>query len=180
MKYIVAGFSLMMAATVVADNVRPQVYLNQNLGFNIEGFNYKQSEFPCDIDKHLMLGLLERSKNRGLVMEPVSTADKIFNGEIPVLAIDVEELVLNKEYRFGSKSSSNLPKVKVTAALIRGKDGKDVVMAKHSCTIASLKEFTPSSEILDMGTQTTVCSATRKCLNELTKDVVQWVEPQIK
>lgn len=180
MKYLVAGLSLMMSVTAFADNSRPQVYLNENLGFNIKGFNYKQSQFPCEIDKHLIEGLVQRSKDKGLMMEPVSTADKIFNGEIPVLAIDVEELVLNKEFRFGSKSTSNLPRVKVTAALIRGKEGKDVVMAKHSCAIATLNEFTPSSNVMDMGTAATVCSATRKCLNELTKDVVQWVEPQIK
>lgn len=155
----------------------PDIYLNQNLGFNIEGFSYQQSEFPCEIDKTLALNLIAGSKKEGLYMEPVSTADKIFNGKIPVLAIDVEELVLSKEFRFGSKAKSNLPRVGVTAALIKGKD--NVVSAKHTCAIATLNEFTPSSNIMDMGTGTTVCKATQKCLRELSKDIVQWVE-QVK
>lgn len=157
----------------------PDIYLNQNLGFNIPGFNYQQSEFPCDMDKVLVLNLVERSKKEGIDMQPTGDPDKILNGKLPVLAIDIEELVLNKDFRFGSKSKSNLPRVKVTAAVIKGQDGKDTVTAKHSCAIATLNEFTPSSDVLDMGTTATVCKATQKCLRELSKDIVQWVE-QVK
>ena len=157
----------------------PDIYLNQNLGFNIPGFNYQQSEFPCDMDKTLVLSLVERGRKEGIDMQPTGDPDKILKGTLPVLAIDIEELVLNKDFRFGSKSKSNLPRVKVTAALIKGQDGKDTVTAKHSCAIATLNEFTPSSDILDMGTTATVCKATQKCLRELSKDIVQWVE-QVK
>ncbi len=160
-------------------NQSPEMYLNQNLGFNIPGFNYQQSDYPCELDKVLVLSLIERSKKEGIDMQPTGDPDKILNGKLPVLAIDVEELVLNKDFRFGSKSKSNLPRVKVTTALIKGQDGKDTVTAKHSCTIATLNEFTPSSDILDMGTTATVCKATQKCLRELSKDIVQWVE-QVK
>lgn len=160
-------------------NQTPEIYLNQNLGFNIPGFNYQQSEYPCEMDKVLVINLAERSKKEGIDMQPTGDPDKILNGTIPVLAIDVEELVLSKNFRFGSKSKSNLPRVKVTAALIKGQDGKDTVTAKHSCAIATLNEFTPSSDILDMGTTATVCKATQKCLRELSKDIVQWVE-QVK
>ena len=113
-------------------------------------------------------------------MEAASTPDKISNGVIPVLAIDIEQLVLNEQFRFGTKSASNLPSVKVTAALITGKGEEGFVTAKHSCAIATLNEFTPSSNILDMGTTATVCSAARKCLDDLSKDIVQWIAPQVK
>lgn len=161
------------------DAKAPLVYVNQNLGFNVEGYKYKQSEYPCEIDKVLVSNLVDQSRADGIRLEPVSTVDKIRNGTIPVLAIDIEQLVLGNEKRqFGTRQSSNLPKVQVTAALIKG---KDMVTAKHTCAIMTLNEFTLSTDVLDMGsTGTTVCSATRKCLNDLSKDIVDWISPQVK
>lgn len=161
------------------DAKAPLVYVNQNLGFNVEGYKYKQSEYPCDIDKVLVSNLVDVSRADGIRLEPVNTVDKIRNGTIPVLAIDIEQLVLGDEKRqFGTRQSSNLPKVQVTVALIKG---KGMVTAKHTCAIMTLNEFTPSTNVLDMGsTGATVCSATRKCLNDLSKDVVDWMSPQVK
>src|SRR5690606_17035114 len=133
-------------------------------------YKYTQQEFPCDVNTTLVKNLLERSKSAGIQMEAVGTQEKIHNGVIPVLAIDIEQLVLNEEFRFGSKSSSNLPSVQVTAALISGKGEQGFVTAKHSCAILTLNEFTPASHVLDLGTTATVCSATRKCLSDLSKD----------
>jgi len=152
------------------------VYVNQNIGFNVPGYKYSQSEFPCDIDKVLVKNLISQAKKEKIQLEAVGTPDKIKNGEIPVLAIDVEELVLGK-HQFGAKSDNTLPKVQIMAALIKG---KDFVTAKHTCAIATLNEFTPSSNILDLGTTATMCSATRKCLRDLSNDVVQWMAPQVK
>ncbi len=161
------------------DAKAPLVYVNQNLGFNVKGYKYKQSEFPCEIDKVLVGNLVDQARADGITLEPVSTADKIRNGTIPVLAIDIEQLVLGDAKRqFGTKQSSNLPKVQVTVALIKG---DDMVTAKHTCAIMTLNEFTPSTNVLDLGsTGTTVCSATRKCLGDLSKDVVDWMAPQVK
>lgn len=161
------------------DGKAPLVYVNQNIGFNVEGYKYKQSEFPCDIDKVLVTNLVGQAKSEGIRFEPVGTADKILNGVIPVVAIDIEQLVLgNEERQFGTKQDNPLPKVQVTVALIKGKN--DMVTAKHTCAIMTLNEFTPSTNVLDMGTSTTICSATRKCLKDLSKDVVEWVSPQVK
>jgi hypothetical protein len=92
--------------------------------------------------------------------------------------MDVEQLVLGgEEHTYGTETHSTLPKVQVTAAVIKG---KDMVTAKHTCAIATLREFTPSSSVLDLGTTTTVCAATRKCLKDLSKDIVDWVAPQLK
>ena len=155
------------------------VYINQNIGFNVKGYKYKQSEFPCDIDKVLVSNIVDQAKRDGIRVEPIGTADKILNGVIPVVAIDIEQLVLgNEERQFGTKQSNTLPKVQVTVALIKGKD--DMVTAKHTCAIMTLNEFTPSTNVLDLGNGVTVCSATRKCLKDLSKDVVEWVSPQVK
>jgi hypothetical protein len=158
----------------------PLVYVNKNIGFNVKGYKYKQSEFPCEIDSVLVSNLVDRAQTQGIRLEPIGTRDKILNGVIPVLAIDVEQLVLGGEGRqFGTKRDSNLPKVQITAALVKNKN--NIVTAKHTCAIMTLNELTPSSNILDMGSNgVTMCSATRKCLEDLSKDVVEWIEPQIK
>ncbi len=172
---------LAMAATEQPLSAKaPLVYVNKNIGFNVKGFKYAQSEFPCDIDKVMVSNLIDQAKNEGIRLEAVSTVDKIRNGVVPVLAIDIEQLVLGGEKRqFGTKQDSNLPKVQITAALVKGKD--NMVTAKHTCAIMTLNEFTPSSDIVDMGSNgVTVCAATRKCLKDLSKDVVAWIEPQIQ
>lgn len=157
----------------------PLVYVNQNIGFNVKGYKYKQSEFPCEIDKVLVSNLVERAQGDGIRLEAVATTDKIRNGVIPVLAVDIEQLVLGgKERQYGVKQDMSLPKVQITVALIKG---EDMVTAKHTCAIMTLNEFSPSTNVLDLGnTGTTVCSATRKCLRDLSKDVVEWMSPQVK
>ncbi len=172
---------MMMASEASSlDAKAPLVYVNQNVGFNVKGYKYKQSEFPCNIDKVLVSNLVDRASASGIRMEPVATADKIMNGVVPVLAIDVEQLVLGGDKRqFGTKRSSNLPKVQVTVAMIKGKD--DMVTAKHTCAIMTLNEFTPSTNVMDLGGNgVTVCSATEKCLKDLSKDVVEWMSPMVK
>ena len=158
----------------------PLVYINKNFGFNVKGFKYKQSEFPCDIDKVLVSALVDSSRKEDIRLEPVSTAAKINNGVIPVLAIDIEQLVLgDQQHQFGTKQTSTLPKVQITAALVKNK--ASIVTAKHTCAIMSLNEFTPSTDVLDLGSNgVTVCDATKKCLQDLSKDVIGWIEPQIR
>jgi hypothetical protein len=172
-------FAFAASESATLDAKAPLVYINQNIGFNVPGYKYKQSEYPCDIDKVLVKNLVAQAKSDGIRLEPVGTADKILNGVVPVVAIDIEQLVLGNEKRqFGTKQSNPLPKVQVTVALIKGKD--DMVTAKHTCAIMTLNEFTPSTDVVDLGSGVTVCSATRKCLRDLSKDVVAWVSPQIK
>lgn len=173
-------FSCLPAASFAqSDNAKPDIYLNQNLGFNVEGYNYSQSEFPCEIDTTLVSKIVERANNKGIRMVAAATADKLMSGEVPVLAIDVEALALGKDFTFGTDTRSNLPSVKVTAGLIDEELPGGVATAKHSCAIASLNQLTPSSDILDMGTTHTVCSAAHKCLDDLSNDIVEWVSPQL-
>lgn len=177
--FVCPAFAVAAPESAPLDAKAPLVYINQNIGFNVKGYKYKQSEFPCDIDKVLVSNLVDQAKSDGIRLEPVGTADKILNGVIPVVAIDIEQLVLGNETRqFGTKQNNPLPKVQVTVALIKGKD--NMVTAKHTCAIMTLNEFTPSTSVLDLGSGVTVCSATRKCLKDLSKDVVEWVSPQLK
>lgn len=188
MKRRMLAMSLVFACVPMANwaetatSSRPLVYFNQNIGFNVKGYNYAQSEFPCEIDKVLAREIIERGVQEGVEIEAVSTADKIQSKEHPVLAIDIESLNLgSKEYSFGEKSNSNLPSVKVTAALMNNGTPEGYSLAKHSCAIATVNELVITSSVLDMGTYgVTVCSATHKCLIDLSKDIVRWVVPQVR
>ena len=165
------------APVLGASEQNPLVYVNKNFGFNVPGYKYEQSEFPCDIDKKLVELLIKDSSKSGLTMEPVDTAEKVQNGTIPVLVIDIEQLALGKDHSFGTKGKEHLPKVQVTAGIIRG---QDLQTAKHTCAIATLNELTPSSSVLDLGVYMSVCSATQKCLKDLSKDIVEWASPLVK
>lgn len=177
LRYLVAACTLAVLPPSHANNNSVNLYINQNIGFNVEGYKYTQKSFPCKLDQVLVGHLLEESQQRQLNAEAVATADKINNGVIPVLALDVEQLVLTEEVQYGPKSSHPLPKVQVMAALVKGEKS---VTAPHMCAITTLSEFTSSSNILDMGTVATVCTAVNRCLQRLSDDVVDWLEPQLK
>ncbi len=166
-----------IAPAINAAEQKPLVYINKNLGFNVPGYKYTQSEMPCNIDIQLVAMLEKYGAKAGLDMETVSTIDKIQNGTIPVLLMDIEQLVLGKDYQFGDKTKHTLPKVQVMAAVTKG---TEIQTAKHTCAIATLNEFTPSSSVLDLGVPVTVCSATKKCLRDLSKDIIEWLAPQVK
>lgn len=173
------GACLSLAAW--AETKPPQLYVNENLGFNVEGYDYAQSEYPCDLDKILVNNIVERASASGFHTEAAGTADKLHSSGAPVLAIDIDALVLgSEEFTFGTRSHSHLPSVRVTVALIKDDIPDGFTTARHSCSIATLNELSPSSNILDLGAYgTTVCSATRRCLGRLSKDIVQWVTPQL-
>ena len=156
---------------------KTDAYINQNLGFNVKGYKYQQKQLPCDVDKVLVSEVTKRGKKEGLSIVPVATLDKIRNGVIPVIAIDIEKMVVGPtpEAKFGTNSDGNLPKMQVTAAVVKG---DQLTTAKHTCAIVSVNEFTPSSDVLDMGTPgVTYCKAMRKCIRELSKDIVDWASP---
>ncbi|MFT5085402.1 MAG: hypothetical protein ACI9Y1_003463 [Lentisphaeria bacterium] len=180
---ILSCLSTLSSAETPNSEAATNIYLNENLGFNVEGYKYAQSEYPCDIDRVLVEKIIQHGKSNGLNIEAVGTADKIHNASIPVLAIDIETLVLGEERKrkYGAdRIRSNLPSVRVTAAIFDKSLKGGLVSAKHSCAIASLKEFNSSSNILDMGTYgVTVCSATHKCLNDLSSDIVRWTTSQV-
>ncbi len=169
-----------LSAATVAEPDPRHIYLNENLGFNVKGYNYAQSEFPCNLDKVLVEQIVQRGKKQGLKIEAVTAAEILKNAERPVLAIDIDALVLNENFAFGTRTHSNLPSVRITAALIKDQSADGFTTAKHSCAIATLNELTPSTNVLDMGTYgKTVCSVTHRCLKDLSRDIVQWVEPQL-
>lgn len=60
-----------------------KVYLNENVGFNVKGYKYTQKEFPCEVDKKLMVSMLDQGKKQNIPMELAGTPEKLRNGTIP-------------------------------------------------------------------------------------------------
>lgn len=176
LRFIVIVMSSLSGIAAYAEPSK--VYLNQNLGFNIEGFKYTQKTLPCDIPKHFVRGLMDQAHKQKIPMEAVGTAEKVRNGVIPVLAIDIEQLALGKPgYNYSKQKDRGLPMIQTTAAVVRG---KDVVTSKHTCAYATLNEFSTSSSVLDLGSNTTVCGAIRRCIGDLSKDIMTWVSSELK
>lgn len=175
LRYVVI---FLLTSSSVAYAEPSKVYLNQNLGFNIEGFKYTQKSLPCEIPKHFVRGLMDQAKKQQIPMEAVGTAEKVRNGVIPVVAIDIEQLALGKPgFNYSKQKDRALPMIQATAAIVRG---KDVVTSKHTCAFATLNEFSASSSVLDLGSNTTVCGAIRRCVGDLSKDIMTWVSSELK
>lgn len=169
--------TLALATPSVLAEKNADLYINQNIGFNVEGYKYTQQEFPCQLDQLLVSHLIDESEQRQIQARAIGSYEEINNGVIPVLAIDVEQLVLTEDVQYGPKSQHPLPKVAVNTALVVG---DEVVMQPHSCAITALSEFTSSSNILDMGTVATVCTAINRCVNRMSDDIIEWVQPKIQ
>ncbi len=177
--------SLTLAAALMgfcASVQATDIYLNENIGFDVPGFNYEQAEYPCNVDKLLVEKIVERAGEVDLIVTPTDTRGDIYNQGIPVLAIDIHALVLGSdEHAYGTKSRSNLPSVRINAALVEKNLFADgYVEARHSCAIATLSEFNPTSNVLDLGSgATTVCDAIDHCLRDLSRDLVSWSQSQL-
>ncbi|MFO1368870.1 MAG: hypothetical protein U1F46_07740 [Marinagarivorans sp.] len=155
-----------------------KVYLNENVGFNVKGYKYTQKTFPCEVDKKLMVSMLDQGKKQNIPMELAGTPEKLRNGAIPVIAVDIEQLALGKEgFNYTRSKNNSLPMIQATAAIITG---GNMVSSKHTCAFATLNEFTPASSVLDLGTSTTVCRAMSKCATDLGKDIMTWAGSELK
>ena len=165
-------------ANVNANETKPLVYINKSIGFNVEGYKYQQPALPCDVDKYLVEFLEKRGNKSGLNMEIVEGKEKVRNGTIPVLLIDIEQLVLRQSKAYGESNNFNLPKVQITAGILKG---DNIQTAKHTCAMTSADKFTmPTDLILLNNPGIAICSEARKCLKDLSKDVIDWLKPQVE
>lgn len=168
-----------VSLNINASEQKPHVYLNENIGFNVEGYKYKQAALPCEVDVNLAKLVLKKANKSGLNMEGVTSAKKVRNGTIPVLLIDIEQLSLRQGETYGKSKNFNLPKIQVTAAVLKG---TDLQTAKHTCAMTSKDNFTmPTDNItLNSPASTQTCAIAKKCLKDLSKDIVEWLKPQVK
>lgn len=163
-------------------NAKPSdIYINKYVGFNVEGYSYQQPALPCDVDNKLVNLLAERGQKSDFAVEVVDTKEKINNGTIPVVLIDIEKLVLDEKHNYGVDTNYHLPKIQITAGLLQG---SDIETAKHTCAIAtsSSQLVMPTDKVeFDHPAQTnTTCMRVQRCLEDLSKDVFDWIKPQVK
>lgn len=174
-------FALILTGLAWACRAETDVYVNRHIGFDVAGYNYQQKEYPCDIDRRLIEHLIEQGPGQQIRYIATDGRDDIYNKGIPVLAIDINALVLNKEHVYGTRAHSHLPRVKITSVLIEKKRfAEGYVQAQQRCAIATLNELTPSSSVLDLGVNSTICGAVDKCLLDLSEEVTDWVSTELK
>lgn len=165
-------------SNVNANETKPIVYINKNIGFNVEGYKYQQPAYPCDVDKNLVDLLIKESTRSGLNMESIETKEKISNGKIPVLLIDVEQLTLKDNINYGNSNNFNLPKIQITAGILKG---TDLQTTKQTCVSARADSLMmPTDSIILNHGDILVCAEAQRCLEDLSKDVVAWIKPQLK
>lgn len=166
-----------LTTTVNASEASPTVYVNQHVGFNVEGYKYDQPALPCDVDKNLVDLLVKNGNKANLSMQAVGTKEEIQNGTVPVVLVDIEQLALKHNKSYGKSNNFNLTKIGITAAVL--KDGA-LTTAKHTCALTSEDNLTmPTDEILLNHANVEVCHEAQKCLEDLSKDVIDWAKPQI-
>lgn len=166
-------------ASVSAMDKSSSVYINKGIGFNIEGYNYEQPALPCDVDKKLVELVIAKGNKANLNIEAVETEEKIKNGIVPVVLIDIDELALSKDHNYGVGANHLLPKIKITAGVLKG---EDLQTAKHTCVVARTEHnSTMQGDIVKYNNMNvSMCSEVQKCLEGLSKDVVEWLEPQVR
>lgn len=175
------GLALMLAGLTCLCRAETEVYLNQHIGFDVEGYHYQQKAFPCEMDRRLIRHLIDQGPHDQIRFVATDGTGDIYHQGIPVLAIDINALVLNEEHVYGTRAHSYLPRVKITSALIeKNRFTEGYVQAQQRCAIATLNELTPSSSVLDLGVSSTICGAVDKCLLDLSKEVTGWVSSQLK
>lgn len=156
----------------------PLVYVNKNMGFNIEGFQYNQPALPCDVDKRLAELLILKGGNAKLNIQAIETKEKIENGSIPVVLIDFEQLALGEGHSYGAEANFKLPKIQVTAGVLKN---KELATAKHTCAIASLAPSSLPTDVVNFNHPgVSICSEAQKCLEDLSTDIVDWLKPQVQ
>lgn len=161
-----------------ASESKPVVYVNQNMGFNIEGYQYNQPALPCDVDKRLAELLVKKGEKANLDIQAINSKEKIENGSIPVVLIDFEQLTLTESHNYGNDANFNLPKIQITAGLLKN---EDLQTAKHTCAIAFSSPSSLKSDIVKFDNPgVSICTEAQKCLEDLSTDVVDWLKPQIK
>ncbi len=170
--------------TLAAAGSKPKVLLNQDIGFAVKGYKYDQESFPCNIETMLVERIVKDGKRSDIDIEPVSLAN-LPPSDSPILAIDIQRMSLgSKEHAYGVKNKrvSRLPSIGVQVALVSGQ-GSDatVLTAKHSCAFVNFNQLNPTiTSVLEIGAPgLSICDVTRKCLIELSDDIVDWLEPQL-
>lgn len=160
----------------------PVVYLNPSVGYDANGYQYAQAEFPCSIDEYLVEKISEQAAHRGIKIIETTSHHDLENSD-NLLAIDITDLPNTKSHVYvGSKSTQ--PKLALSAVFLdRSSADLDIQKKEESCSGTITYNSQPLSESRAGSANTSLitnfCSEMRKCGKQLSKDLSKWLEAHI-
>lgn len=172
-KMAVLASILLMAAcssTATMNGNAKTVYINENVGFAVKGYSYKQDGLVCDIDNYLIDAMVDKAAAQNINLVRVKTVSQ--NG--PLLALDIESLVLGQNKRTYIGNNAVEPEVGVAAGLLIEGRTPELTTISHQCVA-----FSDQMALNNSAGGSSNCSSLNKCARRVSADIVDWLAPQI-
>lgn len=177
----VALLSACSSAPVITADA-PIVYLNSNVGLNLDDYKYSQSNMTCGVDNELIENITLRAAKENIRILPVYTYLEVDAAD-NVLAIDITDLPDSAETNHsGSKTVS--PKLGISAAYIEKNAGNPHALTfDDHCT----GKFPSGGSKTNAAGQTTgggsgsgICREMRRCARRISANITDWLVYDLK
>lgn len=159
---------LLMAAcssTPTANGSAKTVYINENVGFAVKGYSYKQDGLVCDIDNYLVGAMVDKAASKNINLIRVKTASQ----DGPLLALDIDALVLGQ-----SAGAAVEPEISIKAGLLVEGRSPELTTTGHQCVA-----FSDQMALENLAGGRSNCSNLNKCARRVSADIVDWLAPQL-
>lgn len=170
------------SSTPVVTADAPIVYLNSNVGLNLDDYKYSQSNMTCGVDDELIENITLRAAKENIRILPVYTYLEVDAAD-NVLAIDITDLPDSSETNHsGSKTVS--PKLGISAAYIE----KDAVNPQaltfdDHCTGKFPNGGSKTNavgQITGGASGSGICREMRRCARRISANITDWLVDDIK
>lgn len=164
---------LLMAAcssTPTANGSAKTVYINENVGFAVKGYSYKQDGLVCDIDNYLVGVMVDKAASKNINLIRVKTASQ----DGPLLALDIESLELGQNKRSYIGNNAVDPEIGVAVGLLIGGLTPGLTTISYHCVA-----FSDQIALNDSVGGSSNCSNLNKCARRVSADIVDWLAPQL-
>lgn len=165
---------LLIAACSTVPQLSPNaatIYVNENVGFAVAGFGYKQDGLVCDIDDYLVDALVERAVEYNIKLVRVKTA----SAQGPLLALDIESLTLGQNKRDYTGHSAVEPGLGVIAGLVVKGRNPEFTSTSHQCVA-----FSDQMVLTNSASGRSNCSSLQLCARRVSGDIAAWLAPQVQ
>lgn len=175
---VLAGCST--APVLTAD--APVVYLNSNIGVNLDDYKYTQPEMICQVDEEMVEHITLRAAKENIRVVPVYTYMEMEEAS-NVLAIDVTDLPDETQTVHAGSKSVN-PKLGITAAFIDKTPKTPLTLSfKEHCTAKvdhGGSTTTAAGDTFGGGAGFSVCKEMRRCARRVSAGVADWLAEEVK
>lgn len=146
------------------------VFINENVGFAVKGYSYEQDGLVCDIDNYLINTLVDRAAEKNINLVRVKTAAQ----QGPLLALDIESLVIGQNKRDYVGNNAVEPEIGVAAGLLVKGRAPELTTISHQCVA-----FSDQVALSNTAGGSSNCSNLNKCARRMSGDIIDWLAPQI-